>query len=91
MARKVPIIKKYSTAFKMKVVGEIEKGKFSIDKARQIYDIGGSETIQKWMKKHGKADLISKIVRIEMKDEQDKLKQLKKEKQSYNLLWLRPK
>jgi transposase-like protein len=76
----VPIIKKYSTAFKMKVVREIERGKFSIDRAREIYDIGGSETIQKWMKKLGKADLISKVVRIEMKDEQDKLKQLKKEK-----------
>ncbi|GMT50052.1 MAG: hypothetical protein IEMM0008_1591 [bacterium] len=81
MSRTVPIVKRYSTAFKMKVVREIEQGKFSIDKAREIYDIGGKDTIQKWMKKLGKADLISQVVRIEMKDEPDKLKQLKKEKQ----------
>lgn len=82
MSRTVPIIKRYSMAFKLKVVGEIESGKMSIDKAREIYDIGGMATIQKWMKKLGKAHLISHVVRIEMKDEQDKLKQLKKEKQA---------
>ena len=81
MSRTVPIIKKYSMAFKMKVVSEIEKGKFSIDQAREIYDIGGSQTIQKWMTKFGKANLISKVVKIEMKDEKDKLTELKKEKQ----------
>ncbi len=81
MSRTVPIIKKYSTAFKVKVVCEIEKGLFSIDKAREIYDIGGGDTIQNWMRKLGKSDLISKVVRIEMKDEKDKLKQLKREKQ----------
>ena len=81
MSRTVPIIKKYSMSFKMKVVSEIEKGKFSIDQAREIYDIGGSQTIQRWMSKLGKANLISKVVKIEMKDEKDKLTELKKEKQ----------
>ncbi len=81
MSRTVPIIRKYSTAFKLKVVREIEEGKFSIDKCREIYDIGGSDTIQNWMRKLGKSDLISKVVRIEMKDEKGKLKQLKREKQ----------
>jgi len=81
MGRRVPIIKKYSTAFKLKVVSEIEKGKLSIDQAREIYDIGGKQTIQKWMTKLGKRDLISHVVRIEMKNEIDKVKQLKKEKQ----------
>ena len=82
MARNVPIIKKYSMAFKLKVVEEIEQGKMSIDRARQIYDIGGKNTIQKWMKKLGKAHLISKVVRIEMKDEKDKYKELQKEKKA---------
>lgn len=77
MKRKVPIIKEYSTAFKMKVVSEIEQGKFSIDQARKIYDIGGGETIQKWMKKLGKENIISQVVRIEMKDEKRQTERVK--------------
>lgn len=67
---------RYSTAFKQKVVSEIESGKFSIAKARKIYDIGGGSTIHSWIKKFGKNHLLAKVVRVEMKNEQDKLKQL---------------
>jgi transposase len=67
---------RYSTAFKQKVVSEIESGKFSIEKARKIYDIGGGSTIPSWIKKFGKNHLLAKVVRVEMKNEQDKLKQL---------------
>ena len=66
----------YSTAFKLKVVEEIESGKFSITEAGKIYDIGGAQTISKWMVKFGKSHLLSKVVRVEMKDEKDKLKEL---------------
>jgi transposase-like protein len=66
----------YSTAFKLKVVQEIESGKFSITEAGKIYDIGGSQTINKWMVKFGKSHLLSKVVRVEMKDEKDKLNEL---------------
>lgn len=69
---------RYSLAFKQKVVAEIESGKFSIAKARKIYDIAGGSTIPSWLKKFGKNHLLSKIVRIEMKDEPDKLKQLER-------------
>lgn len=70
-------VKRYSSAFKLKVVNEIESGKLSINQAMEIYDIGGSTTINKWIKNLGKNHLLSKIVRIEMKDEADKLKELK--------------
>jgi transposase len=66
----------YSTAFKLKVVEEIESGKFSMTEAGKIYDIGGSHTISRWMVKFGKSYLLSKVVRVEMKDEKDKLKEL---------------
>ena len=36
------VIKKYSSAFKLKVVNEIESGKLSINQAKEIYDIGGA-------------------------------------------------
>ena len=73
-------IKRYSTAFKQKVVREIESGKLNVGQARRLYSIGGGTTIQKWIKKLGKLHLLNKVVRIELKDEVSKLKQLEKEK-----------
>jgi len=68
--------KRYSLAFKQKVVSEIEAGKFSLSQVRRIYDITGAHTLYNWLRKLGKGHLIEKIVRIEMKDEKDKLKEL---------------
>ena len=70
----------YSTAFKQKVVSEVERGQLSIEQARKIYNIGGSSTISKWIKKFGKNHLLGKKVRIEMADEIDQVKKLQKEK-----------
>jgi transposase-like protein len=75
-------INRYSTAFKIKVVSEIESGKLSISQARQVYDIGGGSTIQTWLRRHGKNHLLHKVVRIEMADEVSKIKQLEQDKQA---------
>lgn len=69
---------RYSIAFQQKVVSEIESGELSIGDARRLYDIRGHETIQKWIHKLGKNHLLSKVVRIEMKDEKDRIKELEK-------------
>jgi len=71
---------KYSTAFKQKVISEIESGKLTIAEARKIYDIKSSPTIYEWLRKYGKNHLIKKVVRVEMKDEKDKLKELERQK-----------
>lgn len=71
---------RYSLAFKQKVIAEIESGKFSIGEARRVYDIRGCVTISEWLKKFGKHHLLDKVIRIEMKDEKDKMKELEKEK-----------
>ena len=68
------VVKKYSSAFKLKVVNEIESGKLSVNQAMEIYDIGGGATISRWIKNLGRSHLLSKIVRIEMKDEKSKKK-----------------
>lgn len=73
---------RYSEAFRRKVVEEIECGKYSISGAMKVYDIGGSTTIQKWIRRFGKRHLLGTIVRIEMKNETDKIKALEKEKQA---------
>ena len=74
-------INRYSAAFKQKVVSEIESGKLTIAQARRIYDINGTGTIHYWIRKLGKNHLIHKIVRIEMPDERDKIKELERQKQ----------
>jgi len=53
-------VKRYSTAFKQKVVSEIESGQLSIGDARRLYDITGGETIQKWIRRFGKNHLLNK-------------------------------
>lgn len=72
--------KRYSMAFKQKVVSEIESGKFTITGVKHLYDITGGTTIHRWIRKLGKSHLINHTVRIEMKHEHDKLKALEREK-----------
>jgi transposase-like protein len=74
------ILYRYSSAFKQKVVSEIESGQLTIAQAQKLYDIKGGDTIQKWIKKLGKNHLLHKVVRIEMKDEKDKIKELERQK-----------
>lgn len=74
-------LRRYSLAFKQKIVSEIESGKFTIAEAQHVYDITGAATIQNWLKKLGKSHLLNTIVRIEMKGEAQKIRELKKQKQ----------
>jgi transposase len=71
-------VRRYSIAFQQKVVREIESGELSIEDACRLYDITGNDTIQKWIRKFGRNHLLNKVVRIEMKDEKDRVKQLEK-------------
>ena len=72
---------RYSEAFKMKVVSELEKGKFkTMGEAARIYQINGSETIQNWLRKYGKNHLLDRVVRVQTRTKIDRIKQLEKEK-----------
>jgi len=71
---------RYSPAFKRKIVEEIEGGKFTVGEVRRIYDIKGSDTIERWLKKFGREHLLSRVIRVEMRDEKDKLKDLERQK-----------
>jgi len=70
---------RYSPAFKLKVITEIESGQYTIAQARRIYDIHGNATIQNWLRNYGKTHLLNKVVHVQMRDEKDKVKQLKKQ------------
>jgi transposase len=43
----------YSLAFKLQVVGEVERGELNYDQADRKYGIKGHVTVSKWMKKYG--------------------------------------
>jgi transposase-like protein len=55
--------KRYSTAFKRKVVREVETGRLSVQDARRLYDIGGGSTVYNWLDQFGKT--ASKTVHIQ--------------------------
>ena len=54
-------IRRYSISFRRQVIADLESGRFdSIESARQHYGIGGTMTIQKWLRKYGKNHLLPK-------------------------------
>lgn len=67
---------RYSTAFKRKVVEEIDRGELTINQARNLYGIGAHFTIQRWLKEFGRENRLPQTVRIQMKDELRKIKDL---------------
>jgi transposase len=71
---------RYSLAFKQKVITEIEDGIYSISDASRVYKVS-IKSIYKWLKEFGKDHLINRIVRVQMRDEVDRIKALEKEKQ----------
>lgn len=71
----------YSMAFKQKVISEIESGKYSLLQVSKIYNVS-DVSLYNWLRAFGKNHVIGKTVRIEMKDETDRLKQLEKEKEA---------
>jgi len=73
------VIRRYSEAFRRKVVEELESGRFgSCGEAMAHYGIQGSSTIQRWLRQHGRAHLLGKVVRVERPDERDRLRELRR-------------
>ncbi len=70
---------RYSISFKQKVVREIEEEGLTFLQARRQYGIKGGDTIQSWVRKFGKNHLLNKIVRVEVKGEKDRVKELEAE------------
>jgi len=70
---------RYSISFRQKVVREIEEEGLTIQAAKRRYGIGGSQTIQRWMRRFGKYHLLEKIVRIETMEEKDQIKKMQEE------------
>ena len=67
--------KRYSEAFKQQVVSEYEGG-VSVNALKKRYGIGGSETINLWIKKYGRDGFRHELIRIQSADEIEKIKDL---------------
>ena len=71
---------RYSVCFKQQVVSELESGRFdSIGQASEHYGITGSMTVRKWLCKFGRNHLCPKVIRVEKPNEQDQVRQLKRQ------------
>lgn len=66
---------RYSEAFKVAVVREVEGGVAAIDVVRRKYGIG-SGTVQGWLLKYGNGTR-GKVIRVQKPEEIDELKRLK--------------
>ncbi len=73
-------IKRYSDAFRRQVVAEYEAGS-SIAQLQKKYGITGGQTIQAWIKKYAREGLRHDLVRIQIAEEIDRIRELEKQVQ----------
>jgi transposase-like protein len=78
MFKKQPIevkeIKRFSAALKRKVVEEVLSGSLTAKEAARLYGVSSARTVNDWVFKHEGRE--TKIVRVIMKSESDKLREL---------------
>lgn len=79
MAKQQGVTVRYSISFKQKVVREIEEEGLSLATAAKRYNIKGGETVRNWVRQFGKEHLLNKVIRVEMKGEQDRIREMEKE------------
>ena len=71
-------VKRYSEAFKQQVVSELESGQGSLQELRRKYGLS-TNTIQYWIKRIGKLELLPNLIRVEKPDEVDRIKELERQ------------
>jgi len=70
---------RYSEAFKLQVIRELETGELdNQQEARRKYGIGGGSTVHNWLRRYGKRHLLSKVIRVEKPEERDQMKALER-------------
>ena len=69
---------RYSNCFKAKVVQEVSNGS-SISSVCRRYDIKNMSIVSRWIKQFGRNELLNTVIRVKMRSEDDKIKQLEAE------------
>lgn len=68
---------RYSEAFKMQIVRELERGLINIEQIRRKYGIGGCYTIRRWVCQYGNGS-IGRVIRVEKPEEINERQELKR-------------
>lgn len=71
-------VRRYSEALKIELVKELDSGRLSVKEAMEYYDIGWSRTISRWRRQYGKDVKKTRVVRVIMKNEQERIRALEK-------------
>jgi transposase-like protein len=78
MYRNDKVIRRYSEPFKLKILDEITTGKLNKNQLGKLYGIAPT-TINEWIRKYNRKDLMNTRVKVETKDEITRVKELQKE------------
>ena len=71
-----PIIR-YSEAFKIELVRELERGEIGMEACRRKYGIRGSLTLKRWLGQYGNGT-VGKVIRVEKPEEINEKEHLKR-------------
>jgi transposase-like protein len=82
------VTRRYSEGFKLKILSELSTGKYSKRELSRIYGLQSS-TINEWIKKYDRKDLMNTRIMIENEDEISRVKALQKEIDQLKKLLLR--
>lgn len=72
------IVRRYSEGFKLKILAELSTGNYSKKQLGEIYGINRT-TINEWIKKYNRKDLMNTRILVETQDETTRIKALQKE------------
>ncbi len=78
MYRNDKVIRRYSEPFKLKILAELSTGKHTKSELCKLYSIAPT-TVNEWIKKYNRKDLMNTRVKVETKDEISRIKALQKE------------
>ena len=78
MYKNEQVTRRYSEGFKLKILAELSTGNYSKRQLARIYGLQSS-TINEWIKKYDRKDLMNTRIMVENKDEISRLKALQKE------------
>ena len=72
------VIRRYSESFKLKILDELTTGKLNKNQLGKLYGINPT-TINEWIRKYNRIDLMNTRIKVETKDEITRIKTLQKE------------
>lgn len=82
------VIRRYSESFKLKILDELTTGKLNKNQLGKLYGINPT-TINEWIRKYERKDLMNTRVKVETKDEITRIKELQKEIEQLKKLLLK--